>query len=320
MARAAGVTTHTLSSAEATERGRATGRPWKGGVFSPTDGIADPASAVPVICRGIEARGGRVVQMCAARGLDLAVGRVVGVVTERGPIRTGTVILAAGAWASSFARQVGLRFPQASVRASVLAVSSARGLPDALHTGQVSVTRRGDGGHTLAISGRARVDPTAQLLRFGPGFLPMFVKRRGSLALGGLAGLRAGHETLRRWHLDRPTPMERVRILDPRPDQGQVEETLARARTLLPALSAARVTATWASYIDSTPDGIPAIGPTSIPGLIMAAGFSGHGFGIGPGAGRLAADFATGATPTLAPGSYAPSRFARLRQRNVADF
>ncbi|MGO8034146.1 D-amino-acid oxidase, partial [Rhizobium ruizarguesonis] len=35
-ARSVGVTTHMLSSAEATERGRATGDSWKGGVFSPT--------------------------------------------------------------------------------------------------------------------------------------------------------------------------------------------------------------------------------------------------------------------------------------------
>src|SRR6185295_12392612 len=41
-AKTAGVTTHMLSSREATERGRATGKAWKGGVFSPSDGTADP--------------------------------------------------------------------------------------------------------------------------------------------------------------------------------------------------------------------------------------------------------------------------------------
>ena len=33
-------------------------------------------------------------------------------------------------------------------------------------------------------------------------------------------------------------------------------------------------------------DGVPAIGETEVPGFILAAGFSGHGFGIGPGAGH----------------------------------
>ncbi|TIX31936.1 MAG: FAD-binding oxidoreductase, partial [Mesorhizobium sp.] len=47
-ARTVGVTTHMLSAEEATERGKATGRKWKGGVFSPTDGTADTSRAVPV--------------------------------------------------------------------------------------------------------------------------------------------------------------------------------------------------------------------------------------------------------------------------------
>ena len=54
-ARTQGVVTHMLSAAEATERGRATGKPWKGGVFSPTDGTADPERAAPVIARARDA-------------------------------------------------------------------------------------------------------------------------------------------------------------------------------------------------------------------------------------------------------------------------
>lgn len=116
-AKTVGVTTHMLSTGEATERGKATGQSWKGGVFSPTDGIADPSRAVPVVARGIMAAGGTVHQNCAARGLELSGGRVSGVVTESGTIRTKTVVMAGGAWASSFCNQLGIRFPQAAVRA-----------------------------------------------------------------------------------------------------------------------------------------------------------------------------------------------------------
>ncbi|TIU12497.1 MAG: FAD-binding oxidoreductase, partial [Mesorhizobium sp.] len=139
---------------------------WKGGVFSPTDGTADTSRAVPVAARGIMAAGGSVHQYCAARGIELSAGRVSGVVTEAGTIRTRTVVMAGGAWASSFCNQLGIRFPQAAVRQSILAVApGVNGLPDALHTARVSLTRRGNGGYTLAISGRARVDPTPQQLR-----------------------------------------------------------------------------------------------------------------------------------------------------------
>jgi glycine/D-amino acid oxidase-like deaminating enzyme len=315
-----GVTTHMLSATEAAERGRATGKAWKGGVFSPADGIADTARAAPVIARGVMKFGGSVHQSCAARGIELSAGRVSGVVTEAGTIRTSTVVMAGGAWASSFCHQLGIRFPQASIRSSILAVGPGGEGPDALHTSRVSVTRRGDGGYTLAVSGSARVDPTPQQLRFARQFLPMFAKRFRVLAPGGLEGWRSGHETLARWALDCPTPMERMRVLDPRPDAGMIAETLARARDLLPSLANVPVTAQWAGYIDSTPDGVPAIGETGIPGFILAAGFSGHGFGIGPGAGHLIADLITGAPPIVDPADYRPERLEGSSWGKVSEF
>jgi len=42
---------------------------------------------------------------------------------------------------------------------------------------------------------------------------------------------------------------------------------------------------------------------------VLSAGYSAHGFGIGPGAGRLAADLATDATPVVDP---TPYRYSRL--------
>jgi glycine/D-amino acid oxidase-like deaminating enzyme len=319
-ARTQGVVTHALSAAEASDRGRATSKPWQGGVFSPTDGIADPERAAPVFAKGVLKFGGSVHQNCAARGVELTAGRVSGVVTESGVIRTGVVVMAGGAWASSFCRQLGVGFPQTSVRQSILAVGPGANLPDALHTARVSVTRRGNGGSTLAISGRARMDPTLQQIRYAPQFLPMFLRRRRSVALGGFQAWRLGHETLSRWRLDAPTPMERVRILDPRPDPTQIADTLARGRALLPALATIPMTAAWAGYIDSTPDGVPAIGETAVPGFIVAAGFSGHGFGIGPGAGEMIAEMIAGRTPVLDPAPYHPRRFARSAWGKVADF
>lgn len=321
-AKTVGVTTHVLSAKEAGERGRATGKPWLGGVFSPSDGIADPQKAAPVIARGITKFGGTVVQQCAARGLETEGGRVSGVVTEKGTIRTRTVVMSGGAWASSFCHQLGIRFPQASVRSSILSVApGVQDLPSALHTARVSMTQRGDGGYTLAISGRASVDPTPQQLRFGTAFLPMFQRRWKSLKLGGFEGLRSGHESLAKWALDRPTPMERQRVLDPTPDNALVNETYRRAVELMPALASVKIAASWAGYIDSTPDGVPAIGELpQLPGFILAAGFSGHGFGIGPGAGHLIADLITGQEPIVDPKDYDPARLEKSARGKVASF
>ena len=321
-AKTSGVTSLMLSGREAAERGRATGRAWKGGVYSPGDGTADPAKAAPAVAAALIKLGGSVHQNCAARGIETEGGRVSAVVTEAGVIKTRTVVMAGGAWASSFCRQLGIRFPQASIRQSILSVSPVEHrLPDALVMSGVSATRRSDGRYALAISGRARVDVTGQFLRFAPQFVPMFAKRWRSLLPGGLQGIRGGHETLKRWRLDAPTPMERVRILDPKPDMSAIKETQRRAVELLPQLRDAKVTHAWAGFVDSTPDGVPGIGEVpGMPGFILAAGFSGHGFGIGPGAGHLIADLATGVEPIVDPTPFRPGRFGGSAWGQVADF
>jgi glycine/D-amino acid oxidase-like deaminating enzyme len=58
------------------------------------------------------------------------------------------------------------------------------------------------------------------------------------------------------------------------------------------------------------PDAIPTISPVAkLPGFFLATGFSGHGFGIGPAAGHLAADLVAGDAPIVDP---FPFRYERL--------
>ncbi|MBD8569267.1 FAD-binding oxidoreductase [Pseudomonas syringae] len=321
-ARTVNVDTRMLTSQQAAEHGKATGKQWKGGVFAPSDGTADPSRAAPAVARAIMALGSTVHQGCAVRGIETEAGRLSAVVTEKGVIRTPIAVLAAGAWASSFCRQYGIRFPQATIRQTVLSVTApSEEIPGALHTAGVSMTRRFDGSYTLAISGRGRVDPTPQLLGFGTQFLPMFMRRWRNLAPGGLEGIRSGHESWKRWSLDQPTPMEKMRILDPTADASAVALTYQRAQELVPALRDSSINAAWAGYVDSTPDGVPGIGEmASLPGLVLAAGFSGHGFGIGPGAGHLIADIVSGAAPIVDPKPYHPDRFKGSAWGKVADF
>jgi len=321
-ARSVGVKTRMLNSEEATRHGGFTGQRWKGGVHSQEDGIANPGIAVPAVARALMKLGGTVHQACAARGIETTGGAVSAVVTEKGVIKTPLAIHAGGAWASSFCRQLGIRFPQASIRQTILSVWTGNlSLPEAFVSKSISITRRGTGLHTLAISGRGKLDPTGHILRFPTQFLPMVARRWRSLSVGGLEGLRSGHETLARWRLDKPTPMETLRILDPTPDPKSIRLTLQGAADLIPALAAMPVAATWAGYIDSTPDGVPLIDEMEkVPRLIVAAGFSGHGFGIGPGAAHLVADIATGQTPIIDPHPFRLSRFERGNRTDVSEF
>src|SRR5882724_3238520 len=113
-----------------------------------------------------------------------------------------------------------------------------------------------------------------------------------------------------RWPLDRQSPFERVRVLDPAPSPDLLDAAATGLRAAFPAFKDARIEERWAGYIDVTPDAVPVISPVEqLPGFFVATGFSGHGFGIGPGAGRLMADLVTGAPPIVDP---TPYRFARF--------
>ena len=70
------------------------------------------------------------------------------------------------------------------------------------------------------------------------------------------------------------------------------------------------ITQHWAGMIDVTPDVVPVISEVdTVPGLVVATGFSGHGFGIGPAAGRLAAEIATGHRTIVDATPFRYSRF-----------
>ncbi|MDU9005590.1 NAD(P)/FAD-dependent oxidoreductase [Sedimentitalea todarodis] len=97
-----------------------------------------------------------------------------------------------------------------------------------------------------------------------------------------------------------------------RPVAQRVMETIATVSAVLPAFADAEIDSIWAGALDLTPDGLPVI--DRVPGaqnLIVAAGFSGHGFGIGPVTGPLAADLAQDQTPQFSLDAFGFERFAK---------
>jgi glycine/D-amino acid oxidase-like deaminating enzyme len=64
---------------------------------------------------------------------------------------------------------------------------------------------------------------------------------------------------------------------------------------LFPDLGPVRLKTAWAGMIDAMPDVVPVVDRVeAIGGLFVATGMSGHGFGIGPGIGRVVADLIKG--------------------------
>lgn len=262
-----------------------------GGLHTASDMRAEPWRAVPALAAIAEREGVLLHEGCAARALDVQGGRVTGVLTERGRVAAGQVVLAGGAWSALFLRQHGIFLPQLSVRASVAATQP---LPEicagAAADKRVAFRRRLDGGYTLA--------PGALHDFFiGPHALqafPKFLRQLGAdpfgtrFKLAAPAGFPDAWGTPRRWHSDEVSPFETTRILDPSPNRSQLEDVARGFAQLFPHIGPIHLRETWAGMIDTLPDVVPVVDKVAaLPGLTLGTGFSGHGFGIGPGMGRV---------------------------------
>jgi glycine/D-amino acid oxidase-like deaminating enzyme len=313
MARTYQVHSHLMSKAEAAAM-MPGGKAWVGGVRSPTDGRAEPSLATAVIAEAARRLGATIHQNCAARGMETEGGKVGAVVTELGRIRTSQVLCAAGAWASLFCRWHGIDFPQSGVRATAFATGPGPTLIEGgLSTPQFTVRRRMDGGYTVAARGRGRIEITPQGLRYTKQFLPILRARwSSSISIGMGRSFFSGPEALARWSLDSRSPFEKMRVLNPAADQPTIDSTFEELVKTFPAFGGLGVASKWAGWIDSTPDAVAVIGPVpQLPGFFIASGFSGHGFGVGPAAGRLAADLIAGDAPIVDPH---PLRFTRFSE------
>ena len=89
-----------------------------------------------------------------------------------------------------------------------------------------------------------------------------------------------------------------MRVLNPDPSPVVVKQIYDRLPSRYPAIKDAKLAEAWAGMIDVTPDAVPVLGEDHrLPGLHIATGLSGHGFGIGPAIGRIAADLLSGRDP-----------------------
>lgn len=282
-----------------------------GALYTPQDGRAEPQWAAPAIAEGARERGAHVMTGCAVRSVDVQAGKVAGVVTERGRVSCDQVVLAGGAWSRLFAGNAGIELPQLKVLNTVMRSSPVPDGPDvALWSDAFAIRKRADGGYTIASGHENTVDIVPDSFRLGAAFLPAFRQEWRSLKfrLSKRWLEEAGQD--RRWLPSDVTPFEHCRILDPEPSDRVLRRAWAAARKAFPALEQAEIVQSWGGMIDVTPDAIPVISNVAdLPGLHIATGFSGHGFGIGPGAGRLMADIVLSADPIVDPWEFRLSRF-----------
>ncbi len=273
---------------------------WAGAMYTASDGRAEPHKATPALARAASRAGASVLTGCAVRGLDLEAGRVAGVVTEHGRIRSSSVLCAGGAWTSLFCRAAGVAVPQLQVRGSVARTAPGPDLLDGnLFDARIGIRRRADGGYTVAPGAILDHAITPASFRWFFKFLPALRQDWRLVRLSFGREFLEAWRTPSTWDLDRPSPFEATRILDPEPSASALRKLRQDLAAIFPALAGIEFVETWAGMIESTPDVIPVIDETDVPGFFVATGFSGHGFGIGPGAGLAAAGRLTGTATGL---------------------
>ena len=276
---------------------------WCGGVQTETDGRAEPWVAVPAIARAALRHGVKIKEHCAVRSVETTNGNVSSVVTEHGTVKCGRVVLAGGAWSSLFAGNIGIRLPQLCVRSTVVKTSASRDF----FTGNaadenLAFRRREDKAYSLALTDRIEHLIGPNTFRY---FAPFSTAikldwTQYRLKSGMPQGFPDAWRIERHWSADAISPFEKMRVLNPEPNRKSVARVMDLALRKLPGLKDSVAERSWAGMIDSMPDIVPVIDtfdsddPAGPAGLTIATGFSGHGFGIGPAAGKVVADLTCG--------------------------
>ena len=282
------------------------------GLHTANDGRAEPWRAVPEMAKAAQRMGAVILENCAVRGVETSGGALSGIVTERGTIRCDRAVVAGGAWSRLFLGNLGINFPQLKILGTAARIESAAKVPDMpVGGGDFAFRKRLDGGFTVALR-NANVAPIVpDSFRLFRDFFPTFITswRELKLRIGGqfVSELRMP----RAWALDETSPFERIRTLEPMPHEPFNRTTLKNLPKVFSSFADARQTHSWAGMIDATPDAIPVISEVErLPGLFLSAGYSGHGFGSGPGGGEMMASLVMGQKARIDP---TPFRLARFR-------
>lgn len=199
-------------------------------------------------------------------------GRARGVVTDRGTIEAEAVVMATGPWTASLAARAGLALPIVPRRAQCLATVA---LPPSIRT---VVGACESAGGVMAGYTQIQQAPSGQVLF-------------NTVLGGGVSAVGAENAI-------------------PEVDAVFVLNSTRTLLWLFPSLASVEILRSWVRYEAVTPDDHFIVGLTEIPGLYIAAGDGGTGFGRAPAIARTIADAIDGRTAPFATDVWSPSRFA----------
>ena len=264
-----------------------------GAIHSPARAQADPVKATRALARAASEHGARVLVHHEVTALSRRGDVYVATTTAAGDVTAPTLVLAAGAWCGPVGAMLGLRIPVVPVRGQMWATDALpprvfhviSSVESSLHW---SRRRDGDPGDPPELTHRGSGRVTRHL--YGR------QTRDGAIIFGGDRQV-VGH--------------------DRTPDPEGIAVNHAHATEVLPLLRDIPIARTWAGLMPFSLDGKPLIGRIAYhPNLYIASGLASSGFGRGPMAGKLLAEYIhTGKRPDVLADAD-PSRCVALADSN----
>jgi len=252
-----------------------------GATFCPTDGYADPYSTVRGFASAARRLGVKIYEETEVSGIEMGDDRVKGVLTKRGKFEAPVVVNAAGPYAGIIGRMAGLELPISPSRRHMFITEPLTDHPSWLNLNK---------------------SDQPMMVDFHNGF---WFRKEGPSLIFGMRNPNEpeGFSTLVDWDFL----------------AGSLSEA---ACYRLPLLSDTGIMRGQAGLHSDTPDCMAIIGETTtIGGLYLACGFSGHGFMHSPAVGRLMAELVLGKRASLMDTyALAPDRFQRQSKQKEACF
>ena len=238
----------------------------------PRDGYVEPKSVAVAYAAAATDRGVAIETHVEATGLEIDNGRVTGVRTREGTIAAPSVVLAAGAWARQFGRQIGLNLRTVPVR------------------------------HQAFVTGPlAGVLPRQPIVRITE---PQIYVRQeaGGLLVGGY-----GYRPL---SFDMNEFDANFEVSSLAADPIYYQQLGAAATKFFPSLGGAVVVQERRGLPTISPDGRLIVSePAGLSGLVVLSACGVGGIDRSPGAGRLVADIVSGRKPWIDPSVLSADRF-----------
>ena len=259
--KAAGLSVELLPIAEARRSEPMLAEDLWGAAYCAADAQASPIRVAQGFAQAAGRLGAQIRSGVAVTGLLVENGRVCGVQTAEGILRSDYVVNAAGVWAPSLVEPFGIHLPIKPRRGQILVTEP---LPPMLNHVLLCAC------YLTAKYHPEELDPADRQHRLGVG-LAVEQTAHGGLLIGSTREF-AG--------FDRRTTL------------AGMEAVARHARRILPALAHVNIIRAFSGLRPYTPDGLPILGPIpELPGLIMAAGHEGDGIALAPVTGKKVAEW-----------------------------